>query len=105
MKRIYQAGDLPEAYLIADLLRQDGLDVTIMNEHARGGMGDLPFTETYPEVWLVCEADWNRAQVVLDRFRSAPYTKVVFCTECREENPGTFEICWKCGANLGTGPK
>ena len=100
MKRLYQAGDLPEAYLIADMLRHDGLDVRILNEHARGGMGDLPFTETYPEVWIISEVDWDRAQNVLDRFRSAQYTSAVFCSECREENPGTFELCWKCGTNL-----
>lgn len=104
MKRLYQAGNLPEAYLIADLLRHDGLDVRIMNEHAQGGMGDLPFTETYPEVWLVNEFDWDRAQRVLDRFRSAQYATPVFCTVCREENPGTFEVCWKCGTNLGNNP-
>lgn len=100
MKRLYQAGDLPEAYLVADLLRQEGVEVCIMNEHARGGMGDLPFTETYPEIWLVRERDVERAQQILGAYHNARTVAPVQCPKCREENPGNFETCWQCNATL-----
>ena len=100
MKRLYQAGDLSEAYLIADLLRQDAVEVRIMNEHARGGMGDLPFAETYPELWLVRERDWTHAQQILEAFHNARHAVPVKCPTCREENPGNFETCWQCNATL-----
>jgi len=99
--RIYQAANLPQAHLLAGLLRHAGIAVRIFNENAQGGMGDLPFGETYPEIWIENVADRFRARTVIADFEATPLAKDnVFCRACNEENPANFELCWKCGTSL-----
>lgn len=101
MIRVYQAANLPQAYLLAGLLRHAGITVRIFNENAQGGMGDIPFSETYPEVWIESAADFAQASDLVASFEKAPVDKgSVFCRACSEENPANFELCWKCGGSL-----
>lgn len=102
MFRIYHASDLPQAYLIKRLLEDEGVPSKILNENAQGGLGEIPFTHTYPEVWLLREADIFRAKRVLWKFENNSSTsdKTLTCSECKEINPGNFETCWNCGSEL-----
>ncbi len=101
MIRIYQAANLPQAHLLAGLLRHAGIAVRIFNENAQGGMGEIPFGETYPEIWLEDAADKPRALAVIADFEAAPLAREqVYCRACSEENPANFELCWKCGTAL-----
>jgi len=99
--RIYKAADLPEAHLIAGLLRQAGIDARVLNENAQGGLGDIPFGETYPEVWIINAPDFARANDMIAHFERAPIESgSIFCRACNEENPANFELCWHCGARI-----
>ena len=101
MIRIYQAADLPQAHLIAGLLRQAGIDARVLNENAQGGLGDIPFGETYPEVWIINAPDFARAKGMIADFECAPIESgSIFCRTCQEENPANFELCWHCGARM-----
>ena len=87
--------------MLAGLLRHAGIAARVFNENAQGGMGELPFGEVYPEVWLEDSADLTEANAVVANFERAPAeTGSVFCRSCNEENPGNFEVCWKCGERL-----
>jgi hypothetical protein len=101
VKRIYKAADLPAAHLVAGLLRQAGIDARVLNENAQGGLGDIPFGEAYPEVWISHAPDATRATEIIAHFESAPTESgSVFCRACHEENPANFELCWQCGARI-----
>ena len=101
MIRVYQAANLPQAYLLAGLLLHVGISVRIFNENAQGGMGDIPFSETYPEILIEDAADFAKASDVVAGFEKGPTDKgSVFCRACSEENPANFELCWKCGESL-----
>lgn len=101
MQKIYTAGNLQEAYLIVHRLAQAGLEARVLNEHAQGGLGELPFTHVYPEVWLVEPAEAERAREIVAEYEQAePPAGPRTCRACREENPGGFEVCWRCGAVL-----
>jgi hypothetical protein len=102
MQRFYSAANLPEAYLVRDLLAQAGIEASVFNEHAAGAAGELPLTETAPEVWLMDDADVERARALLaahERRRMAEGTRT--CPQCGEPNPATFDVCWRCGAGIG----
>ncbi len=101
MQKFYKAANLQEAYLIRGMLSAAGIEVRIFNEHLVGGLGDLPFPEVYPELWLENETDVTRARRIMADYegRSAP-RRAVYCRSCGEENPGGFEICWHCGKAL-----
>ena len=73
----------------------------MFNENAQSGVGQLPVSEAYPEVWLADERDLARAQAVIRAFDATPRdTGTVRCGACGEDNPGNFQLCWSCGAAL-----
>lgn len=96
MQRLYVAADLPEAHLVVQLLERAGIPAQVFNEHAQGGLGEIPFTHAWPEVWLLEDADAPCAQRALDAWRRVPRMPSWCCRECGEDNPGTFETCWRC---------
>lgn len=101
MRKIYSAASLPDAHLVSGLLGQAGIEAKVFNENAQGGMGEIPFTHAYPEVWLVDERDSERAVEVIRQFeRPGTHVAAVRCAACNEENPGNFQLCWSCGAAL-----
>lgn len=101
MQKVYRAANLQEAYLVLHRLEQAGIEARVFNEHAHGGLGELPFTHVYPEIWVIEPADVERARrIVEDYQRTDPPAGVRVCRFCNEENPGGFEICWRCGASI-----
>jgi hypothetical protein len=101
MRKIYLAATLPDAHLLRGLLGQAGIDAKVFNENAQGGMGEIPFTHAYPEVWIVDEGDTARAREVIRQFeRPGPPGATLRCPVCAEDNPGNFQLCWSCGASL-----
>jgi hypothetical protein len=110
MKRICDANNLPEAALLADLLEAAGISVHVLNQNAVGAMGDVPFLDALPQIWVANAGHAALAREIVERFRSAasaapnaPWD----CTGCGENNPGNFDVCWNCGApvaNLASAP-
>lgn len=101
MQKLYSAANLQEAHLIKGMLSVAGIEVRIFNEHLQGGLGELPFSEVYPELWLEDETDAARARRILaDYERPALPRASQRCRSCGEESPGAFEICWSCGKPL-----
>lgn len=100
MQRLYAAANLPEAYIVLELLRAAGIEARVFNENAQGGLGEIPFTHAYPELWLLDEADLVRARQVIADYEHSSAGRDVACAACGEQNPGSFQICWHCGATL-----
>lgn len=101
MKRLCKASSLPDAHILRGVLEQAGIRVHVFNENAQGGVGQLPVNEAFPELWLDDEADFDRAQSVVKEFEEGPRnTGTTRCSGCGEDNPGNFQVCWSCGANL-----
>jgi hypothetical protein len=99
MIRAYTAANLQDAHILLGLLQAAGIEARLFNVSAQGGLGEIPFTHAYPEIWLVDAADLARARGVFERFeRPAPAAQPRRCPACGEENPGAFEICWNCSA-------
>jgi hypothetical protein len=98
MKKLYRAANLPDAHLLRGVLAQAGIEAHVLNENAQGGLGQLPFTEAWPEVWIAEERDLARAKEVVRVFEQAPAAAgALQCSGCGEENPSTFQLCWNCG--------
>lgn len=98
MRKIYTAANLIEAKTLARILDQQGLLNFVKNENLQVGLGELPFVEVWPEVWLVSEEDWKDADEILQQFLRQEKLSDWKCTWCSETNPGAFELCWSCGA-------
>jgi hypothetical protein len=99
MIKVYTAANLQDAHILLGLLRTADIEARVLNANAQGGLGEIPFAQTYPEIWLADERDLSRARHVFERFeRPLPAAPPMACPECGEENPAGFEICWNCAA-------
>ena len=102
MKKLYRAANLPDAHILRGLLAQAGIQAHVFNENAQGGLGQLPFTEAWPEVWVSEDRDLIRAREIVQAFECSPEASAsVRCPACTEENPSSFQLCWSCGKSLG----
>jgi glycerate-2-kinase len=101
MQRIFVASYRIEAYLLVDRLARAGIKAHVFNEHVSSIVGDVPPDVAQPQVWLDDDADRARAEEVLREYRvERDRPGSIVCAKCREENPATFELCWKCGWSL-----
>jgi len=101
VKKLCDCANLAEAHLLLGLLTQAGIDARVFNENLAGATGEIPFIETWPEIWLEDPADEPRARAILRDVETTPTDSgTVFCPQCKEANPANFETCWKCGAVL-----
>ncbi len=101
LKRLYTASGLLEAYLLRDYLDAEGIGTLVFNEHSVGAVGELPCNEALPELWVRDEAHYERARaLVLAYERRSESRASRTCPGCAEANPGTFDICWRCGTIL-----
>ncbi|MCR9185694.1 MAG: DUF2007 domain-containing protein [Halieaceae bacterium] len=80
-----------------NIVESAGIEVTLKNEFAAGGMGGLPPLEVWPELWVVNDADYERAKTLIESSLGAKSTVPWRCTNCGEDNDPSFEACWKCG--------
>jgi hypothetical protein len=97
MQRLYSAANLPEAHLVRGLLAAGGIEARVLNEYAGGALGELPFTEVAPSVWIEEERDLVRARQVVATYETAAVAVgITRCGACGEENPRDFSICWLC---------
>lgn len=101
MKKVYSAENLIEAQIMLDLLGHAGIEARLFNQNAQGGLGEIPFTHAYPEVWVIHDADFERGKAVASHYENLPLEPgIIFCRACGEENPRNFQLCWQCGAGL-----
>jgi len=88
------------AYLghIKNLLEQSGISCLIKNEQLSGGLGEIPFLECLPELWIVRDEQLAEAQSLLKELqRHSPAAPAWRCAKCGESNEGQFAACWHCG--------
>jgi hypothetical protein len=101
MLRLYTAANLPDAHVLRQMLAHADIEAHVFNENAQSGMGEIPFTSAWPEVWLARPGDVTRAREIVRAFeRPAVPSTDAFCPACHECNPGNFELCWNCGEPL-----
>lgn len=102
MMRIYVARQRYDAWLVADRLNQLGIRAHVFNQHASSIVGDVPPDVAQPQVWIERECDRERAERVLAEIETGAGSAQddVICGKCGESSPGTFDLCWNCGAAL-----
>lgn len=96
MKLIYTN---PNPLILANtrnLLEHAGIVTETRNEYASSAVGELSAIDTWPELWLTDESDYNRAMHILQPLMSEETQPSWICGHCTEENESSFDYCWKC---------
>ena len=99
MQRIYSEPSPLFIYQLKVILEEKGIAAIIKNEFLSGGVGELPPTEVWPELWIVNKADQAPAKRVVDAFiqSTKSSTRNWICKRCGENIEGQFNVCWSCG--------
>jgi hypothetical protein len=98
MKRVYRAPSLIQVAHARNLLITAGIDCEIRNQYLAGAMGELPLTETWPQL-VVEDADEVRSLKVLERAAAPIAGDPWICESCGERLEPQFTTCWRCGAD------
>jgi hypothetical protein len=102
MKRLFTATtpiDGANIEMLKDLLEEAEIRCMIRNEYLSSAMGEVPFLESSPELWILKEEDYLRASALLQTWRTTriKVTGPWSCTHCGENIEGQFTSCWQCG--------
>ena len=99
MKRLTTHDSLAYVGLLKNVLEQSGIACVIRNDLLSGGVGEIPFLECLPELWVLEDKDLARAATLLKNFEEpSGRTAQWCCAGCGERNEGQFAVCWQCGA-------
>ena len=82
------------------LLADRGVRAHVLNANAASILGELPVEAAMPQLWVERPEDAGRALALIDEFLRKPAGPPRRCPRCGEENPGSFDLCWSCGAGL-----
>lgn len=99
MKKVTSADSLVTINHYKNLLTSEGIPAFIRNEHLGGILGEMPFQEVWPELWVENDLDFDRALQLIDSnnlLRESPES-AWHCRICDAENEGQFAACWQCG--------
>lgn len=104
MKKVASSDSLITINHYRNLLESEGIPAVLRNEHLGGVLGEMPFTEVWPQLWVTNDLDCDRAmQLISDAVAEESPTESWRCGKCGEENEGQFSACWNCGTEEPAG--
>jgi hypothetical protein len=99
MKKLTSAETIVTITHYQNLLAAEGIKTEIRNQHLGGIMGEMPVFETWPQLWIVNDLDFDRATQLLESTDAEPVGDAWVCSKCGEENEGQYGACWNCGVS------
>lgn len=102
VKRVYVSSTLVDAGHARNLLEHEGIRCMLKNETLGGALGEIPFLDCQPEVWVLDDANAERALRILNAaLRESPALEqhgTWRCVHCGETNEAQFAACFNCGS-------
>jgi hypothetical protein len=95
MKLLYTRENRYLVYNIQNVIENSGIETMLKNEYAIGAVGDLAPHESWLELWLVNDDDYDEALDIINNTLKNSDPDWV-CSKCNEVNAASFEFCWKC---------
>lgn len=95
MRRICSNQNATLVWHARNILASAGIDCTLRNEFASGGVGQLSPLDAWPELWVE-DRDEYRAQTLLKYAFEATDQPDWTCPACGENIGAAFSSCWNC---------
>lgn len=97
MRKIYTHENRILVSNAQNILEINGIATYLKNEFSAGAMGEIAPLETWMEVWVVNNEDYEKACELIANAISPANAIDWVCQYCKETNDASFEICWQCG--------
>ena len=101
MKRVYRSELLPDVGHWKNVLELRGIPCQLRHAHLASIVGELPWLETWPELWVLDDRDAEVATRIIRQghdpalSRGNPWA----CNGCGERLEAQFTTCWSCGSD------
>jgi len=98
MIKVFENFDFSRVGQMQSLLESQGIKTFMRNQYSSSVVGDLPFVEVVPQLYVLEDNDLERAIELLRLdlpVEDAGEDWV--CPECGIDVEGNFARCWKCG--------
>jgi len=100
--KVFENFDFSRVGQMQSLLESHGIATFIRNQYGSSVMGEVPFVEVVPQLYVLRERDVARALELLELDVPAEATAGDWvCPECGAEVEANFDTCWKCGGGRG----
>jgi len=80
-----------------NILESYDFKIFVKNEYASSAIGEVSPFDSWVQLWVVNDSDYDRACRVLEGAISDKTAAPWVCKKCDEENDESFEFCWNCG--------
>ncbi len=98
MFKVYENFDLSRVGQMQSILESNGIATFLKNQYASGALGEIPFVEICPQLFVLKKRDVERARALLQvELPEGRRASDWVCPECGIDIEGQFENCWKCG--------
>ena len=95
---VFEDFDFSRVGQMQSLLESHGISTFIRNQFGSSVMGEVPFVEVVPQLFVLKQKDVGRAREILRSNLAAGEEAVDWtCPECGVEVGGQFSHCWQCG--------
>ncbi len=103
MKKVTCSASIVTISHYRNILVSEGIEAFIRNEHLGGIVGEIPFQEVWPELWVKHDLDYDRALQLIDanNVLAESAGDDWRCRSCDEFNEAQFAVCWQCGESAG----
>ena len=100
MKKVYSAPHPFELENLRNVLQLEGIASEVRTPFLGAARGDIPATECWSELWVLDDAQADRALALISSTRepSDPTGPSWKCRKCGEANEPQFDACWQCGS-------
>ena len=98
MKKVTSVDSLVTINHYKNLLESEGIPAFLKNEHLGSIVGEMPFQEAWPQLWVRNDLDYDRAVQLIDSQNIVAESPTASwrCSQCGTENEGQFSACWQC---------
>lgn len=101
MIKVFEDFDIMLVGHYQSVLESNDIATFMKNQFGTSGAGELPFVEVVPQLWVLNEADVERARALikdLDQNENAELMGAWECPACGTPQEAAFTHCWKCSA-------
>jgi hypothetical protein len=85
MKEIYTSSNSTYCWLLKGILESEGIDCEIKNDNLGQIAGVIPFDQTWPKLYVVNDADINKAEKIIEENKPNLSDLPTFCPQCDSE--------------------
>jgi hypothetical protein len=98
MKKLMDAPNVVLAQHWLNILQHAGVGCEMHNRYLQGALGDIPYDQCRPEIWLADEREEKLARRLIATAISGPPpgSPAWRCAGCGEMLEAQFTVCWQC---------